>query len=363
MEGGASTLLRGTPPPRAPAAALLRLLTGAGGSGEVAVLRRLGVADARALRAAHPRAPTAVAAADWGWDTEGSKAEAGAQSCSARAVYTAAARFSAALPRAACGFAFFVSLARGAAATDMLHAVHALPRTLAAVSVASYSARHDDVNGILVALFSRLRELRALSIPFCSIDADTLAAAPSTLRRLFIFDVLPLGAAAPFSHLTQLRSLELSAAAFDDAALACLPPSLARLIVPCTALTDDARFDRLTALRVLRVSRTMIGDDALASAPRGLVYLDASITALSAAARLDHLPCLRHARVSSTGAGDATLASAPCGLRTLDMAVTRLTDAARFDHLRRLRSLNVIYTRVRDAALASVSRSVVHLDA
>lgn len=296
-----------------PTAGLLRCLTGAGGSAEAIVLRRLRVGDARPLRAAHPRLAVAVGAADWSWNGGMFNALVRFAVRHGRRAVTDATAFATALPRAACGVAlnFGPNDATPAAVQTALAVIRTLPPTLRVVETVGPAAPRE-FEAAVIELCSRMRGLRELQLAYRMNAPAVLATAPPTLRRLYAF---------------------------------------------CTLQWSGVRLERFTALVQLQVAYTTFGDDALAAVPPSLVHLVAASTELSDAARFAHLPRLRSLLVDDTHVGDAALASAPPRLRTLSMSRTRLSAAARFDHLRRLRNLFLCATPVGDAALASVPRS------
>lgn len=314
------------------AAGLVRLLSGVGGSAEAAVLRRLHAVEARRLRAAHPRLAAAVAVADWSWDDQlgpfgGVLALHMARP--ARAA-TAAAHFTAALPRAACSAVFWFSLRfdpDDAAVARAVRVVHALPPSTHTVGMDCMM--HEPAPAtFLAALCAHMRRLRALHTMYIAVSAAALAALPPTLHSLRLtFSTLPRDN-VQFDHLAALTFLDVCGTTFSDAALATLSRSLAHLIAATTDLTDGARFNHLRRLRTLIVYHTAFGDTALASAPPTLQSLEASETALTAAARFSHLPRLRSLNVSRTAVGDAALASVSCHARLQCIASTAVAAAA-----------------------------------
>lgn len=308
---------------RAPrVAALLRCLTGAGGSAEAVVLRRLHTQDARQLRAAHPRLPAAIAAADWDWNATWRDA-AWLALCDRRVAGGAAlraARFAAALPRAACD----VSLEywphpqddEAAAASSALAVIRVLPRSLRAVHT-SCSTQITPA-AILTALGSHLRSLRKLNAHYVALSAEALAALPPTLRTLYAVRVRLPADGMRLGHLGALTALDVYGTAFGDADLAALPPRLRRLDAAASKLGAAARFNHLRHLCHLGVGYTRINDAALASAPHRLTWLNVSHTHLTDGARFAHLPRLRFLGVYYTSVVDAALAELPADVRWLD---------------------------------------------
>lgn len=365
-----------TPPPRVSvgAGALTRLLTGAGadtgGCGaEAALLRRLRITDAHALRAAHPRLAAAVAAHAWNWEwhvngpqNHSERYNGGYIKRDRRVVLQlhsqthrttrVVTRLSAAFPRGAVSIALNYSMwhtPTAATAERAVALVHALPPAPHAVYI-SHGGYGIETHLQLLAMCERFRGMRQLEVRGLAVASAVIAALPPSLRHLRIPQARLL-AGARLAHLTALTLLDVSYTNFDDAALAAAPPSLLYLIVSRTALSCAARLHHLVCLRSFSACYTGVGDATIASAPPCLRALDASVTGLANDVRFSHLPRLRHLEVGNTRVGDAALATTPRRLRLLHAASTQLKTAAAIRHLRHLRYLDVRYTgayRARD---------------